>query len=446
MRIADYKRYILELFTMSLPIMMGNVGHTLIGAVDVWVASKYDISTLSAIALANAILFCLIFIGIGLLIGISIIIANKRGEKKPTKKHFISGIILSQILALLIFGTVIISAKLIPYFGFDESLIPNIQTYMYITSFSIFGMYLYQAIKEFLLAYEIVNFPNAVILISVVLNAILSWYFVFGGFGFHGFGAVVGIGLATLLVRMFMGIALVIYTLKLFKRKNDATLFDMDYIKQVIKVGTPIGAAIFIEFLAYNLITIKAGLDNPLFPAVHNILLTLVDTAYMVPLSISAAMSIKIGFFNGAKNLVEIKRYSVVGIIMGCTFMSMCSILFFLKPEMFIGIFSKDKIVFDIAVGIVPIFSLFVLADGMQVSLSGILKGIKQTKAVTACILSSYWLVGIPLAFYFAYNMHLQLMGFWLGLTCAVFTIAITETVVIIYQIIQKRKENYITN
>lgn len=426
--------------------MLGNVGHTLIGAVDVWCASKYDIKTLSAIAIANAFLFCIIFIGIGLLAGISIIIANKRGERKPTKKYFLSGLVLSQLLALLIWGIIILFIKLVPLFNFDDSLVANIQQYMYITSFSIFGMYLYQAIKEFLLAYEIVNFPNVVIIISVVVNALLNWIFVFGAFGFKGFGAVVGIALATLIVRMFMGFCLVLYTLNLFKKKNERPLFEKDYIRQVLKVGTPIGAAIFIEFLAYNLITIKAGIDNPLYPAVHNILLTLVDTAYMVPLSISAAMSVKIGFFNGAKNLVEIKRYSVVGIIMSTVFMSVCSILFLFKPQMFIGIFTHDKIIYDIAVGIVPIFSLFVLADGLQVSLSGILKGIKQTKAVTACILSSYWFVGIPLAFYFAYNLNMHLKGFWLGLTIAIFTIAITETAVIIYQIIQKRKENYIIN
>lgn len=426
--------------------MLGNVGHTLIGAVDVWVASKYDISTLSAIAIANAILFSIFFVAIGLLSGISIILSNRRGERKPTKKFFLSGIVLSQILALIIWGIIIFSIKFVPYFGFEDFLVPNIQKYMYITSFSLFGMYLYQAIKEFLLAYEIVNFPNVVILISVVLNAVLSWFFVFGGFGFKGLGAVEGIALATLIIRIFMGASLLFYTFKLFKDKKEKPLFDKDYIKQVLKVGTPIGLAILLEFVAFNLITIKAGLDNPLFPAVHNILLTLVDTAYMVPLSISAAMSIKIGFFNGAKNLTEIKRYTLIGLILSTAFMCICSVLFFFKPEFFIGIFSKEKIVFDIAVGIVPIFSVFVLADGLQVSLSGVLKGIKQTKAVTACILSSYWLVGIPLAFYFAYNLNLQLKGFWLGLTFAVFTIAITETAVIIYQLIQKRQENYITD
>ena len=442
----DFKRYILELLTMSFPIMLGNVGHTLIGAVDVWFVSKYDINTLSAIAVANAILFSIFFIAIGLLSGISIILSNLRGERKPTQKYFLSGIVLSQILAFIIFLIIILLAKLIPYFGFDKSLVANIQTYMYITSFSIFGMYLYQAIKEFLLAYEIVNFPNAVILISVLINAVLNWIFVFGAFGFQGFGSVVGIALATLFVRIFMGLSLVIYTIKIFKDKKEKPLFDKTYIKQVLKVGTPIGSAIFLEFLAYNVITIKAGIDNPLFPAVHNILLTLVDTVYMVPLSISAAMSIKIGFFNGARNLKEIKRYSVVGILMSFVFMSVCSVLFFAIPEIFIGIFTKEKTVFAIAINIVPIFSLFVLADGLQVSLSGILKGIKKTKAVTACILSSYWFVGIPLAIYFAYKMNLQLKGFWLGLTLAVFTIAITETAIIIYEVIRKRKENYLTN
>ncbi len=433
-----WKKYIAELLTISLPIMFGNVGHTLIGAVDVWIAAKHSINTLASIAIANAILFTIFFIGIGLLSGISIILANLRGAKKPTKKYFISGIILSQVLALITWVLIIAATKLTPVLGFGQELLPVIQQYMYVTSFSVFAMYLYQAIKEFLLAYEIVNFPNAVILISVIVNAILNYLLVFGFGSFEGMGSL-GLAVATLLVRIFMGICLLIYVIKLFDNRKNESVFDLPYIKQVIKVGTPIGIAIFLEFLAFNLITVKAGMDNGLLSAVHNILITLVDNAYMVPMSIAAAMSIKIGFYNGAGDKQEIKRYSFAGLIMSMVFMSICSLAFFLKPEFFIGIFSKDKTIFDIAINIVPIFSIFVIADGLQVSLSGILKGLKMTKAVSACILSSYWIIGIPLGFFCAYKMNLSLLGFWIGLTTAVAAIALSETAVILFKLKNKK-------
>ena len=68
----------------------------------------------------------------------------------------------------------------IPHFGFQEELVKDIQVYMYVTSFSVFGMYLFQGIKEFLLAHEIVNFPNYLLIASVLLNLVLNWILVFG--------------------------------------------------------------------------------------------------------------------------------------------------------------------------------------------------------------------------------------------------------------------------
>ena len=433
-----WKKYIAELFTISLPIMLGNVGHTLIGATDVWIAAKHSVNTLASIAIANAILFTIFFIGIGLLSGISIILANRRGAKETTKKYFLSGVVLSQVLAFITLIFLIIITKFVPFMGFSEELIPTIQQYMYVTSFSIFGMYLYQAIKEFLLAYEIVNFPNIVVLISVVVNAFLNYFLVFGFGNFEGLGSL-GLAVATLIVRLFMGLCMLVYVLKLFKRKRKEPLFDITYVKQVLKIGAPIGVAIFLEFLAFNLVTIRVGMDKGLLSAVHNILITLVDTVYMVPLSIATAMSIKIGFYNGAGNKQEIKRYSIAGLIMATLFMSCCSLAFFLKPEFFIGIFSKDKVIFDIAINIVPIFSIFVIADGLQVSLGGILKGLKMTKAVSACILSSYWIIGVPLGFFLAYKANLSLLGFWIALMIAVGAIAFSETTVIIFKLMKKK-------
>jgi len=250
-----------------------------------------------------------------------------------------------------------------------------------------------------------------------------------------------GLAVATLLVRFFTGFCLLFYVLKLFRKKGKEPLFDRDYIRQVIKVGIPVGAAIFLEFLAFNIVTIRVGMDKGLLSAVHNILITLVDNAYMVPMSIASAMSIKIGFYNGAKNLAEIKRYSLAGLFLSTVFMTCCSLAFFALPGFFIGIFSKEQQIFDIAMKIIPIFSIFVIADGLQVSLGGILKGLKMTKAVSACILSSYWFVGVPLGFFFAYKMNLSLLGFWYGLCASVSVIAVSEAVIILFRL-KKRLTN----
>ncbi|MBQ2645124.1 MATE family efflux transporter [bacterium] len=434
------KKYLIELLSIASPMVIGNLGHVLTGATDVFVAAKHGIDTLAAMAIANSIFFTLFIIGLGFLSGISIVLSNYRGEHKPTKKFFLSGIVLSQILALITWFFIYYIIVLIPKFGFEGQLCFLIQDYMFITSFSIFGIFLYQAIKEFLQAHEIVQLPNYILLLAVILNLILNFLFVFG-YGFIPPMGIEGLAYATLLVRTILGLSMIIYTFKIIKnqRKN---CFNKAYIKEVIKIGFPIGIGLLFECLGFNIITIAIGRESGTLAAAQNILLTLIDITFMIPFAISSAIAIKVGFYNGEKNMLEIKKYSQIGVLMSILFMSSCSLIFIFMPELFIGIFTKDIQITKIALPVVPLFALYEIADGMQISLGGVLKGLKMTKQVTLSVLSSYWLIGIPLGFYLAYCFKMSLKGFWFGLTASLFIIALLEGI-ILFKAINKLKKSF---
>lgn len=437
-------KYFKEIIEIAAPMIIGNLGHTLTGATDVFVAAKHSVDTLAAIAIANAILFTIFIFGIGVLTGISILLSNYRGEKKYTKKFFLSGIILSQISALITWITIIIITFFIPKFGFEEHLVKNIQEYMFITSFSIFGMFLYQSIKEFLQAHEIVNFPNLILLAAVVLNLILNFILVFG-LGIIPSLGVIGLSIATLIVRTLLGLSMVTYTWNIVQRQHNQPLYDkynIEYMKNVIKIGIPIGIGLLFEFLGFNIVTIAIGKEAGVLAATHNILLTLIDATFMIPLSVSSAIAIKVGFFNGSKNIEEIIKYGKTGVFISTFFMIICSLMFLLKPEFFIGIFTTDKQIITIALPIVSLFALFEIADGLQISLGGILKGLKMTKQVTNCVLLSFWLFGIPAGFYLANIKNMSLKGFWLGLTLSLFLISILEYLTIYFKM-RKLKNEY---
>lgn len=53
----------------------------------------------------------------------------------------------------------------------------------------------------------------------------------------------------------------------------------------------------------------------------------------MIPLALSSAMAIKIGYYNGAKNYVEIKRYSLVGLSVSMIFMFCTSMILLFFPK-----------------------------------------------------------------------------------------------------------------
>lgn len=432
-----YCKYFKDLLTLSLPMIIGNLGQILIGAVDVFVASRNSLDTLAAISIANAIVFCIYIVGIGLMSAISIVLSNYRGDRKPTKKYLFSIVNFSLLLAIIFWLITIAIVPIVPMLGFENQLVPMISEYILISSFSIFGMYVYQSLKEFLQAHEIVNFPNILLVLALVLNFALNFILVFGMFGVPALG-VAGLAIATLIVRTLMGLVLFIYCLRLidFKKRFDPVL-----IKQLVKVGYPIGFALLLEFLGFNLITILVGRESGLFASVHTIVCTVGSICYMVPLAFSNALAIKVGFFNGARMFAQIKRYSITGIAVSVVFMGLCTLILLCFPKQIFSIFTPDKNVLAIGIPVLLIAACFEMLDGLQTSLSGVLKGLKMTKTVSACIISGYWLFGLPLGFWLAYGMKMQLKGFWLGLAFSFFAISMIELIIILIRFKALRAE-----
>lgn len=425
-----YYRYLKDLLVLAFPMIIGNLGQILIGAVDVFVASRHSLDTLAAISIANAIAFCIYIVGIGLMAAISIVLSNYRGGRKPTKKYLFSIVNFSLLLSVIFWVITVSTLPLIPVMGFETHLVPMIKDYIWISSFSIFGMYVYQSLKEFLQAHEIVNFPNILLIAALVVNLILNFVLVFGFMGIPALG-VIGLAIATLIVRTLMGLILFIFCLRLIDFRKR---FDVILIKQLVKVGYPIGFALLLEFLGFNIITILVGRDSGLFASVHTIVSTVGSICYMIPLSLSNALAIKVGFFNGARIYDQIKKYSIAGVVISVAFMGLCTIMLLSFPQQIFAVFTNNVDVLAVGVPVLIIAACFEMFDGLQTSLSGVLKGLKMTKTVSACIISGYWVFGLPFGFWLAYGLNLQLKGFWLGLACSFLAIGIIEAVIIVFK------------
>lgn len=435
-KISDCKKYFAEIISLSIPMIVGNLGQVLIGATDVFIAAKHSTNTLAAISIANSIIFCILVMGMGLMSAISIQLSNLRGNRKPTKKFLVTVLNYSMILALIFCVICLLMVPLIPYMGFESELVPMIKEYIFICSFSLFGMYLYQCLREFLMAYEIVTFPNIILIFALIFNFILAYILVFGIGSIPALG-VIGLALAALIVRMLMGLILLVYCLGLIRFKNP---FDTSLIKQLLKIGYPIGIAMFLEFLGFNLITILVGRDAGILAATHNIGVTITSSAYVIPMSISAAIAIKVGYNNGAKNYTEILRYSVFGTLLSVVFMGCCSILLFTCPKQLFEIFTDNKEMLALGLPILHIAAFYLMFDGLQVSLSGVLKGLKMTKIASASLIAGYWLFGLPFGYFLAYHYNMSLRGFWIGLATSFLFMSIIFLSVIFKKFRQLKK------
>lgn len=428
--IKIYTKYTKELLNLAMPMILGNLGMILIGAGDVFVAARYSTNTLASIGIANSIISTIFLFGIGLLVSVSPLLSNFRGKKNEIKKYFIPTINFSMILAIFSTLTILLFIPVIDKLGFSSTLTPDIKKYMLICSFSTFGAYLQVGLKEYLQAFEIVLFPNLLTVCGVFIHLFLDFVFVFGLFHVPAMGTI-GLAIATLISRTIFGLVLFFYCLKFIRIRYYK---DFGYFIKLLKIGLPIAIAILLEVLAFNIITIFAGRISGVYAAAQNILLTLSTATFMVPMAISNAIAVKVGFANGAKNFIDLKRYAYTGIGISVLFMTICAICFIIFPKFFVTIFTKDSELIKICVPILILAGLFQIFDGLQVSLGGVFKGIKRTNVVMAGNFGAYWLIGLPLGFILAFKKHMYLYGFWVGLTIAIFILSITLLTIVFKQ------------
>lgn len=411
----DFKYYVKELLTIAAPIIMGNLGFILIGIGDVVVAGRHSTDTFAAISIATAIINCILTFGIGLIASISPLLSNYRGEKKPIKRYFYPSIRFSMILAAINCILILAAIPVIPHMGFEQKLVPDIQNYMLITAFSTFGAYLHACLKEFLQAFEIVMFPNLVTIFCVFLNIALNVIFVFG-FGPIPSLGVIGLAIASFLVRYFMGIALLIYCFMNMKFSN---YHEKGYYKALLSIGMPISLAVLVEFIAFNSVAIFMGRVSGVYAAAQNLVCSLTTVSFMIPFAISNAIAVKVGFANGAGQIEDLKKYSFVGVLLSVGFMICSALVFCSFPKFLVGLFTVDDVLFKIAVPVIYIISIFQVFDGLQVVLAGICKGVKQTDIVLLANFLAYWCVSVPVGYILAFKYNFKLVGFWIGLCCA---------------------------
>ena len=94
-------------------------------------------------------------------------------------------------------------------------------------------------------------------------------------------------------------------------------------------------------------------------------------------------------------------------------------------PKTLAGIFTKDPDLIAICVPVLYLLAGFQIFDGLQVSLSGVCKGIKKTNIVLVASFIAYWLISIPLGYNLAFKYNMGLRGFWIGLIASAIALCV---------------------
>lgn len=416
------KDHIKETLTLAIPISVGQLGHIMMGVVDSMMVGKVGTIPLAAAALVNGLFFLTLVIGIGLSMAATPFISMKKGEKEFEK----CGDVLTQSFVVNFSFSIILSittyfiAYLIPYLNQPKEVVEQAIPYMKILSFSVIPFMIFQTYRQF---FEGLSFPKPPMVVAIfanISNALLNWILIFGKLGFPSLG-LFGAGIATTLTRWLMAISLMMLVfnyekVKIYSPKFLLKKYDLNLIKQLIKIGLPSGFQYFLEVAAFSFSAIMIGWFGSEQLAAHQIAINLASVTYMIILGISSAGTVRVGEFIGEKNLLKVRHagFTSIGIAVGIMFCF--GIIFIFLRNQLPHFYVNNIKVISTASSLLIIAALFQIFDGMQATGIGVLRGLMDVKIPLMVSIITYWFIGIPIGALLGFHFKLGAVGVWTGL------------------------------
>jgi len=162
--------------------------------------------------------------------------------------------------------------------------------------------------------------------------------------------------------------------------------------------------------------------------AAHQIAITCAATTFMFPLGISQAVGVRIGqaIGAGARELVRIIGFG--GIFLSGLIMLFFAFVYAILGHSIANAFNSDSAVVGLTANLLLVAGIFQVADGVQVTAMGGLRGLADVRAPMLLAFTFYWLCAIPIGYFAAFVLKAGAIGIWAGLATGLFIAAITLT------------------
>jgi MATE family multidrug resistance protein len=267
-------------------------------------------------------------------------------------------------------------------------------------------------------------------LTALPINVFFNYLFIFGHLGFPRLGGI-GAGVATAITYWIIsGIAFVVIAKgKTFEAYHPLKKWPIPAPKawkEQLKIGLPIGFSIFFETSIFAVSTLLMSQYSTLVVAAHQAALNFASFLYMMPLSISMALTIAVGFESGAGRYKDAKTYSQLGISIAVLFAAFFAVLLVLFNHSVATLYTTSPDVIAMTSHFLIYAIFFQFSDAIQAPIQGALRGYKDVNITFIMTLISYWVVGLPTGILLAHVTTLGPYGYWLGLIIGLAVGAIT--------------------
>ena len=431
MNLTQYTKEFSYNIRLAYPVIIGMLGHTLIGIVDNIMVGKLGSTELAAVSLGNSMIFVAMSLGIGFSTAITPIVAESDAENDISKirSAFYHGLFLCTILGILLFGLVLLAKPIMELLHQPKEVITLAKPYIDWVAFSLVPLIIYQGYKQFADGLSLTKVSMYAIVMANILHVIINYLLIYGIWIFPKMG-ILGAALGTVISRFAMVIFMHIILSRKEQLKQYFQNFSFDEIKKeminkIVNLGFPSAMQMLFEVLLFTAAIWLCGNIGKTSQAANQIALSLASMTFMVAMGLSVVSMIRISNHKGLndyKQLVIVARsIFLLAILIEILFAVMFVALHQVLPYMFLNMEIQSQLldnqeVIAIATKLLLVAAVFQISDGMQVVVLGALRGLQDVKIPMYITFVAYWIVGFPVSFYLGNYTSFKAVGVWIGL------------------------------
>jgi len=421
-------REVAATFRLSWPLVVANVATNAMNVTDIMMLGWLSPKALAAGALGFNLYLPLLVFGIGVVSAASPVVARMvgadrndiEGPRRAAHHTFASVAVLSVPTWVLLLNARTILTAL----GEPPELAADASTYLHGLQWALAPNLLFFALRSVFAALDRPGPTLLAGLLAVGVNALGNWLLIFGHYGFPAWG-IFGSGIATCVSQSFMMLILAAYAfmdrhLARYRLFRGPWRFDWRSFREIWRLGAPIGATIVFEVSIFAASVLLMGLISVASLEAHAIVFQIASFAFMVPLGVGQAATVRVGHAFGARDRAAVSRagWAAFGLVLACMVVSAATML--LLPRLLISPFvdvaaPANAEIVALAQQFLCVAALFQVFDGAQVAAAGMLRGLYDARAPMLIALAGYWGLGLPTGAALAFLTPLAGLGLWIG-------------------------------
>lgn len=416
--------HLLPTLKLAGPVIVARSGVLIMMTVDTIMTGHAGGDELAWFGIGLSPTIALTLLGLGFLLGVSILTSQADGAGEPERTGCIwkTGLRHAVPLGALFAVLCLFGEELLLLIGQSPQLSEGGGRVMAMLGYGMPAVLIFVTCSFYL---EGLSRPLPGMLIMLAANIVnlgLNWLLIHGHAGLPGMGAE-GAALATTLARWMTAGAILVYVWWMPCRARYGVRTarpDPEIGRRIRRLGYPMGLAMFVEVAAFMAMTQMAGFLGNDATAGYQIAHNLVALVFMSAIGLGAATGVRVGNAVGRGDLAGVRGAAAAGVLLVVLVMAMFGSLFLLIPETLVAAYTPQAAVAAFALPALMVAGFMMVFDGSQAVLINALRATGDVWFPMTTQIISFWILAAPVAWVLAFEYGFGTAGLMGGIFAGV--------------------------